>query len=245
MFRTFLLVLTFAASTSAAQPFRDNHPVNFQGRGPAHYPVHGIDAARFQDPINWQAARQAGVQFAFVKATEGGDLVDPLFADHWNGARQAGVPVGAYHFYYFCRPAEDQARWFIRNVPRAGGALPPVLDMEWNPYSPTCTYRPPADVVRREAQIFLNMITRHYGQRPILYTTPEFYRRNDMGRIQGVEFWLRSTANTPAQSYPGQHWTFWQYTGTGVVPGVRKEVDINAFVGGRREWQQWLRARRR
>ena len=53
-------------------------------------------------------------------------------------AKAAGVPRGAYHFYYFCRTAEDQARWFIRHVPRDRSSLPPVLDMEWNPQSPSC-----------------------------------------------------------------------------------------------------------
>lgn len=48
----------------------------------------------------------------------------------------------AYHFYYFCRSACDQARWFIRNVPRDPNALPHGLDLEWNPFSPTCTFRP-------------------------------------------------------------------------------------------------------
>jgi lysozyme len=32
----------------ARSTFRDNDPVNFGARGPSTFPVHGIDAARFQ-----------------------------------------------------------------------------------------------------------------------------------------------------------------------------------------------------
>ena len=95
-------------------------------------------------------AKASGVSFAFIKATEGGDVADPMFDDHRRGAQSAGVPWGAYHYYYFCRPAHEQARWFIRNVPR-GADLPHVLDMEWTPHSRTCRLRPDGAKVRAEA----------------------------------------------------------------------------------------------
>jgi lysozyme len=57
-----------------------------------------------------------------------------------------------------------------------------------------------------------------------------------------VEFWLRSVAKTPDQVYPGKRWTFWQYTGTGIVPGVEGGVDINVFAGSEGDWKTWLGA---
>jgi lysozyme len=128
--------------------------------------------SRYQAPIDWATARANGVSFAFIKATEGGDRVDSGFVGHWRGAGAAGVARGAYHFFYFCTPAEVQARWFIANVPKERGMLPPVVDLEWNPQSPTCTYRPPPEVVRAEALTFMDLLERHYGQRPIIYTDP-------------------------------------------------------------------------
>ena len=98
------------------------------------------------------------------------DQADPLFDEHWRGAKRAGVAVGAYHFYYHCRPAIEQARWFIEHVPRTPGALPPVLDMEWTPTSPTCRIRRDPETIKSEARIFLNAVEAHYGQRPIIYT---------------------------------------------------------------------------
>ena len=224
--------------------FKDTDPVDFKSPSPARYPVHGIDAARFQKSVNWKQARSNGVNFAFIKATEGGDLLDPAFKNHWRGAGQAGVARGAYHFYYFCTTPEVQARWFIKNVPRAKGMLPPVLDMEWNPFSPTCAHRrPEASVVQDEMRRWLRIVEAHYGQRPIIYTTPRFYKENKLAQFKGYEYWLRTTAKTPREAYPGQSWRFWQYSMTGLIDGIAGEVDLNLFNGNRAQWDAWLAAR--
>lgn len=223
--------------------FQDSDPTDWPGRSPDRYPVHGIDLSRFQTQVDWTTARANGVNFAFIKATEGGDLVDPMFATHWRGAAQAGVMRGAYHFFYHCRPAAEQARWFIRNVPRSPGALPPVLDMEWTPTSPTCTLRRDGATIREEARIFLDILERHYGQRPMIYTTVDFYQDTELWRLQGVEFWLRSVADHPQGVYDGKDWSFWQYTSTGLVPGIAGRVDINVFAGSRQAWAGWLARR--
>ena len=248
-----LLVLAACGGSSGppAEPgvlfparFGDTDPVDFANPKPSRFAVHGIDAARFQKSINWNTARRNGVNFAFLKATEGGDLLDPSFKKHWRGAGRAGMYRGAYHFYYFCTAPEVQAAWFIRNVPRNAGALPPVLDMEWNPFSPTCAHvRPPAAEVRAQMRKWLRIVEAHYGQRPIIYTTPKFFSENGLGLFQGYDFWLRTTAKTPAEAYPGQSWTFWQYTATGAVPGIAGEVDLNAFGGSAETWQAWVARR--
>lgn len=233
-----------ATGAAPALKYKDSNPVDWVGRTPGSYPVHGLDVARFQNTIDWHRVRAAGIDFAFIKATEGGDLLDPKFRRNWRQAGRAGIPRAAYHFYYFCTPARVQARWFIRNVPKQKGALPPVLDLEWNPFSPTCTTRPSGHEVRRVTRVFLNMLERHYGQRPIIYTTIEFYRDTGIGELN-EEFWLRSTAETLDKTYPKQKWHFWQYTGTGRVPGVSGDVDINVFNGTRAEWSRWRSDRSR
>ncbi|WP_422048859.1 glycoside hydrolase family 25 protein [Shimia sp.] len=218
--------------------FGDADPVEWDRRPPERHPVHGIDVSRWQQTVDWHAARRAGVSFAFIKATEGGDLADPMFDAHRRGAQAAGVPWGAYHYYYFCRSAESQARWFIRNVPR-GAPLPHVLDMEWTPHSRTCRLRPDGRTVRREARKFLAMLEAHYGRRPIVYTTVDFYRDTGIGGLDGTEFWLRSVADHPQKTYPGARWVFWQYSGTGLVPGIAGEVDLNVFRGSPETWVRW------
>lgn len=223
--------------------FADNDPHDWTDVHPARYAVHGIDVSKYQGEVDWKKAQRSGVAFAFIKATEGGDRVDDRFKENWAAARRAGVARGAYHFFYFCRPAIEQARWFMRHVPRESGSLPPVLDMEWNHKSPTCAhYRPEAKVVREEMKVFLDRTEKHYGRRPLIYTTVDFYHENELWRLKGEQFWLRSVAGHPSTVYPDRDWTFWQYTGTGVVPGVSGDADINAFRGSVPDWQRWLEA---
>jgi lysozyme len=219
--------------------FGDTDPHDWTWRAPRTYAIHGIDVSRWQGDIDWATARAAGVSFAYIKATEGGDVADPLFRAHWDGAGRAGVRRGAYHYFYFCRPAAEQARWFIRHVPRDATALPHVLDMEWTPYSRTCTIRPDGDKVRAEARVFLDMLEAHYGRRPLIYTTVDFFADTRIDRLGGTEFWLRSVAGHPQRKYPGAFWRIWQYTGTGIVPGVRGKVDINVFHDGPEAWARW------
>ena len=226
--------------------FDDNDPVDLEewgGKYPWRYPVHGIDVAKWQGDIDWATAKRSGVSFAFIKATEGGDHLDERFALNWAAAARAGMPRGAYHFYYFCRPAIEQARWFIRNVPRDPKALPPVLDMEWNSHSPSCRQRPDAQTVRTEMKRFLSILERHYGKRPLIYTTVDFYKDNQLSTFKGYEYWLRSVAGHPSEVYPGQNWSFWQYTGTGKIPGIKGDTDINVFTGSPETWRRWVEAR--
>lgn len=245
-----LLALSILAACGGSHPygipeqFGDSDPVIWKrGHTPAGYPVHGVDVSRYQGQIDWPSVAGGGVSFAFIKATEGGDVVDPMFLTNWVNASSAGLPRGAYHFYYFCRTAAEQAAWFIQHVPNDRAALPPVLDMEWT-QSRNCPHRPSPEVIRAEAQTFLSIIGAYYGKLPIIYTSVDFWQDNELWRVSGYPFWLRSVAAHPRDIYAGHHWTFWQYTGTGNARGFSGPVDLNAFGGSSREWQDWLAANR-
>ena len=227
------------ASSIVVPRFADSDPHEWDGVMPWHYQLHGIDVSKYQGDIDWPRVRASGVSFAFIKATEGGDHADERFADNWAAARAAGMPRGAYHYYYFCRPSDEQAEWFINHVPRDAAALPPVLDLEWTHRSRTCTLRPaPADV-RLEALRFLQALRIYYGKRPVIYTTVDFYRDNELWRIEGFPFWLRSVAGHPSETYPGQRWALWQYTGTGFVDGIAGQTDLNVFAGSPAQLRAW------
>ncbi len=225
-----------------APHFGESKPVNWSGVPPSAHRVHGVDVSTWQGAIDWQTARANGVNFAFLKATEGSDRVDPAFAANWRATAAAGVPRGGYHFFYHCSSAAAQARWFIAHVPRRAGALPPVLDMEWTPRSPTCRAKRPAGEVRADARTFIGLVAKAYGQRPILYTTVDFYQENQLWLVKGADFWLRSVAAHPSDRFPGQRWLIWQYSGTGQVPGIAGPVDLNAFNGDPKAFSIWLSA---
>ncbi|RWA74767.1 GH25 family lysozyme [Mesorhizobium sp.] len=236
--------LSRAAPAMLASPvtryaFRDAKPINFGRSSPRHLAVHGVDVSRWQGNINWQKLRAQGANFAYIKATDGGDHLDPMFMRNWRNADAAGLKRGAYHFFYWCRTAGEQADWFIRNVPKVDGALPPVIDVEWNGDS-SCRRRPSREKVLEKMQVFMDKLERHYGQRPIIYTSPDFYRDNLRGAFPDYPFWLRAVAAHPSKVYPGRKWLFWQYSGSGLSHGVSGRVDLNVFHGDERQWRNWL-----
>ncbi len=221
--------------------FGDSHPIKFSGGNPKHFSVHGVDVSKYQGNIDWTTIKRNGVSFGFIKATEGDDHNDVAFKKNWNAAKRAHVARGAYHFYYFCSTAKAQAKWFIRNVPKDKSALPPVLDMEWNAHSPSCKKRPSRRHILKEMATFSKIIERHYGKKPIIYTTPDFYEHNLEGAFKDHYFWLRSVKSHPKVLYGKRKWLFWQYTGTGRVKGVRGNIDLNVFNGNKSTWVKWLK----
>ena len=96
--------------------------------------------------------------------------------------------------------------------------------------------------MREAAKVFLQKLQRHYGKRPVVYTTVDFYRDNELWRLDGYPFWLRSVAGHPSEVYPGQRWNFWQYTGTGVVDGIDGPTDLNAFSGSFMQMVSWAQS---
>ena len=212
-----LLVLLSRASCCRAEdraPFRrpaarrwsaraSATPIRTNGRrGALADPVHGIDVSKYQGDIDWRRVRASGVHFAFIKATEGGDHADDRFADNWAAARAAGMPRGAYHYYYFCRTAAEQAAWFMNHVPKDPAALPPFLDLEWTHKSRTCTYRPAPETVRREARFFLQALGIDDGKRPVIYTTVDFFRDNESGVSTATTSGCAPSPATPRRSTP-------------------------------------------
>ena len=220
--------------------FSDRKPIDFGRAAPRHFAVHGVDVSRWQYDIDWKQLRKRGANFAFIKATEGGDHKDPMFRKNWDAAEKAGVPRGAYHFFYWCRVAEEQADWFIQNVPKDKGALPPVIDVEWNNHSKTCPRRPSREVVLKKMKVFMRKVEKHYGQKPIIYTAPDFYEDNLKGQFKDYPFWLRSVAAHPKKRYPNRDFVFWQYSGTGLSKGHGTEIDLNVFNGSKNGWYKWL-----
>jgi len=222
-----------------ARRFRDAKPINFGKVTPKSYPVHGVDVSRWQGNIDWARLKTQGANFAYIKATDGGDHLDPMFKTNWRGAAAAGLKRGAYHFFYWCRGGAEQAAWFIRNVPRDPDALPPVIDVEWNHLS-NCRKRPSPERVREKMQVFMDKLEAHYGKRPVIYTAPDFYKDNLRGAFPNHPFWLRAVAQHPSKVYPGRKWVFWQYSGSGLSQGVSGKIDLNVFRGSESEWWNWV-----
>jgi lysozyme len=206
------------------------------------YPIHGIDVSKFQGDIDWSQVASSGVKFAWIKATEGGDRADERFQANWTGAKQAGIPHGAYHFVYWCRPPMEEMTFFEQNAPVEDDALPPVLDVEATPTSKTCHRHLDQAGAIAEMQAMLTEMERHYGKRPIIYTTVDFYQAilSD-GAFMDYPIWVRSTKYHPAVKYGPRPWRFWQYQSDGSVAGISVHVDRDAFFGTTQQWEAFLR----
>lgn len=188
------------------------------------YPVQGIDVSHHQGDIDWPAVRKAGVAFAYIKATEGGDWRDGRFAEHWRAAQAVGIRRGAYHFYRLCRPAADQVANFAAVVPRDAEALPPVLDLEDGGH---CGTPPDPEKVRAEIRILIEGVERHSGKPATLYLTREFEEAYGISRAMKRKLWLRSLFFEPR--FGARPWHIWQASNMRRIEGIRGPVDWNAM----------------
>ncbi|HWF78208.1 MAG TPA: GH25 family lysozyme [Caulobacteraceae bacterium] len=205
-----------AAFAHAHHAERHRHHAHHREAG---HGTRGIDVSHYQGAINWRAVAHDHVSFAYIKATEGGDTRDARFARNWRGAQSAGLRVGAYHYFNFCRSGRAQAANFLAVTPRSS-ALPPAVDLE--PPSRHCRVSGP--VVHKELTTYLARVEGRDGRRAVLYVTPGFYRAYHR-YLPERPMWRRSISARPAR---GQSWTLWQYRMRGHVSGIHTYVDLNA-----------------
>ena len=131
----------------------------------SRYAVRGVDVSEYQGTIYWNKL-SAGQDFAFIKATEGSSHQDPAFAANFQGAAEAGLLSGAYHFFSFESPGETQAENFLQTVGSLSGRLPPVVDVEL--YGRFKKEPPALEDVRAKLDPLLAALESHYGAKPIL-----------------------------------------------------------------------------
>ena len=221
--------LAGALIAAAAAPAAHGHAVHHHHRHAARRPAHalrGIDVSHYQGAINWRAVARDHVSFAYLKATEGVDGRDSRFARNWQGAHRAGLSVGAYHFFNFCRSGRAQAANFVAVAPRHAGALPPAVDLE---PGGRCTRHLKGSVVRRQVGAYLKVVEAREHRRAVLYVTPQFLRAYHR-YLPDRAIWRRSIAAKP----PRRSWAVWQYRARGRVAGIRTKVDLDMLGPGRR-----------
>ena len=188
--------------------------------------VQGMDVSYYETSVDWAMARQDGIEFAFIRATDGTQYLDPKFAMYWQGAKDAGVIRGAYQYF---RPAEDpvaQAELLLAQMgPVEPGDLPPVIDLE---VSGGLTQPQVAAAV----QLWVDHVAAAIGRPPIvyagLYSWPTLTGAAD---LTTSPLWVAqyTTAPCPDIPLPWTHWAFWQDTSTGsitAVPGSTLDLDV-------------------
>jgi lysozyme len=189
----------------------------------SRFPVRGIDVSHHQKTIDWPKVAADDVAFAYLKASEGGDHRDREFVRNLAEAKRIGLPVGAYHFFTFCRPAADQAKNFIDAVPPGATELPPVVDLE---FYGNCERRPSKEELGQEVETFLGTVEAHFDRAAVYYVTDEFLDAYG-GAIRKRPIWIRSIMREPGEG----GWAIWQYHPAGRVAGIEGDVDLNVLSG--------------
>lgn len=214
----------------AVKLFSDNPNKAYGVFMPKGYAIHGIDVSRYQGKVDWaklisyrSGKDSVAISFAFIKATEGRSLQDDCFKHNWAGARKHNVIRGAYHYFIPSRSAEEQAQNFIRNVKLERGDLPPVLDVEEHG-------RAGSKKLQQNIKTWLDLVEKHYGMKPILYTYIDFYEMHLYSpEFDDYPLWIAHYYKKKLAV--DEPWLFWQHTDRGVIEGIPTKVDFNVFNG--------------
>ncbi len=203
--------------------------------------VFGIDVARYQGTIDWQAVSQADIDFAMVRVGYRGITNGELTEDS-NGrynlqeATKAGIPVGVYFFSTAVteEEAEEEAAWVAEIIKCYPITYPVAYDCENFTDPDSRQYHMSEKERTNVALAFLKTIER-LGYEGMFYASKgdmETYHRWEMDRIEDkYKVWVAQYPAepypvTPQTSYSGVH-HMWQYSMEGEVAGIKAPVDLN------------------
>ncbi len=192
------------------------------------YPVRGIDVSAHNGDIDFAAVAADSIRFAYIKATEGADFRDPLFARNYREASRSGIRVGAYHFFRFDIPGHLQAYNFMNSIEGKKLDMPAAIDVEdWNNAGDI----PPADVVDQLASMI--GVMQSAGRNVIIYTNKKGYDSYISGHLDSMQVWICALDDQPADTI---NWRLWQYSHTGRVHGISGPVDLDTFRGSQTDF---------
>lgn len=185
----------------------------------------GLDVSGHQGTVVWQDAADGGADFAYIKATEGTAYINPYFTQQYNGAYATKIIRGAYHFATpDTSDGTTQANFFLKH---GGGwsadglTLPPALDLEYDPYGPSCYGLSPQTLVTWIHE-FVNQVHTSTGRYPVIYTSTKWWSlctANDAG-FSSDPLWIPRYGSSVGTLPAG--WTtqaFWQFADSGPLPG--------------------------
>ena len=152
------------------------------------------------------------VSTVILKATEGEKMLDKRFREYWTAAGKRDFRRGAYHFFRSSKDPAKQAAHFISKVSLTHRDLPPVLDIE------TMHAGCSKAELNRRALVWLQAVEKHYGRKPIVYTSDSYARDILSSDITAhYPMWI-ARYNRKEPRFSG--WTMWQFTDQAVVYGA-------------------------
>ena len=179
----------------------------------------GIDVSRFQGVIDWKAVAGSGVQFAYIKASQG-ITPDATFAGNWQGAKAAGIRRGAYQVLGPAAPATQVEAFLTQIEGFSADDLPPAVAVPFNASDPE------AGRVTRWIQLVKNKT----GREAVASIPPTLLHLFAGGLPQRM--WTAAYTGAPDSTV---QWNFWQYSNKGQIPGIRGLVNLDYFHGSPEE----------
>ena len=198
------------------------------------FAVHGIDVSHYQRRINWDTVAGQGIDFVFIKATEGAEYNDSIFHSNWMEVKRAGMKRGAYHFFRPGISARAQARNFMRHVSLEEGDLPPVLDVEVRDGVVP-------DRLVDSVRLWLDLVQEKLAMQPVLYSNLKFYDEYLSGHFADTPLWIARYYHQEPFLAGEKDWHFWQYGNRGRLAGIEGYVDFNVFNGTMEELEKLTR----
>ena len=188
----------------------------------------GLDVSRWQGDINFQAVKDAGVEFVFVRVGSqrgvGGEYyIDPKFHQNIKGFNEVGIPVGIYFYSYAdsIKSAKTEAKWVVEQLKGYKVDLPVVFD--WENWSFFQEFGVSFYNLTEIAKSYLNVIE-DAGYEGMLYSSKN-YLENVWYKTK-YPVWLAHY--TDKTNYEGEY-KVWQLCANGRVSGINGNVDINVM----------------
>lgn len=187
--------------------------------------VHGIDLSHYQGEVFWETVGDNGhTAYVYLKATEGGDRIDPRYESNIEMAHRHGLKVGSYHFF---RPKTDltlQLQNFRTQCLPSEQDLIPMLDVESTGGLATDEF---CDSLTK----FLDMMETEYHQKPLVYTGRNFYNKYLLGMLDDYQLMIAMYTDEEPVLADERDICLWQYTSRGRINGVIGNVDKSRFMG--------------
>lgn len=191
--------------------------------------IRGIDVSAWQGNINWDTVANYGMDFAILRITEAGNVIDSCFEKNYSGCQKHNIPTGAYKYSYAMTVAEIQseARKVVEVLNGRKLQYPVWLDLEWNNQRSLG-----AEQIHKLAEAFEKIITAA-GYKFGIYCNVDWYLNVICSHLKKYDFWIacysESDNGTLQERLRPDFGVGWQYSSKAKIPGISGTVDRNVF----------------
>lgn len=210
-------------SGSVAQPLSAAAPGGVLGMDVSGWQT--SDTGHTQSSVDWASQWRLGARFVYIKATEGTSFRDSSFSSHFMGASKVGMLRGGYHFAIPNQSdGATQANFFASNGggwSADGKTMPPLLDIENNPYGASCYGLSQSQMVSW-ISAFSKQVQTRTGRLPMIYTNYYWWQdcTGNSKAFTGQPLHI-AAYGTSDPWMPGgwSNYSVWQYSSTGPFDG--------------------------